>query len=99
MIYRNLLAVTVVVFIVTAPAADARMRGNFDDADANHDGVVTLQEYETYVAERLSSANGRLAQWFRELTPQQRAARLQRRFKRRDHGNKGYLDRNDWNGA
>lgn len=97
--HRKLSAIAVTLAIVAAPVAQARMAGNFDDADANHDGRVTLQEFEAYVTKRLASSSGRLAERFRELSPQQQAERLQQRFMKRDHGDKGYLDRDDWNGA
>jgi len=71
------------------------MKGNFDDADANHDGRVTFQEYEAYTANRLMAANGPRVQSFKQLSPQEQAARLQQRFEKRDNGHKGYLDRND----
>jgi len=72
------------------------MLGSFDDADTNHDGHVSLQEFEAYATPRLLATNSRRAQRFRSLSPQQQAAVLQRRFDRMDHGHKGYLDRNDW---
>jgi hypothetical protein len=93
------LATAVALALLAAPAAEARVKGNFDDADANHDGRVTLQEYETYTTNRLMQANGPRAQKFKQLTPEQQAARLQQRFDALDKGHKGYLDRNDWNGS
>ncbi len=91
-------ALAVVVALVGTPIAQAQMRGNFDDADTNHDGRVTLQEYEAYATSRMMAANGRMAQRFKQLSPQDQAARIQHRFGKMDHGHKGYLDRNDWNG-
>lgn len=80
-------------------AAQAQMKGNFDDADANHDGRVTLQEYKDYTTARLANASGRLARRFKQLSPEDQAARLQKRFDKMDHGQKGYLDRKDWSGS
>ena len=71
--------------------------GSFAAADANHDGRVTLQEFETYERARLLAAHGLLARRFRALSPQQQTARLQRRFRQLDTGSKGYLDPTDWN--
>ena len=99
--YRSMssTALVAVVGLLTACAAHAQMKGNFDDADANHDGKVTLQEYKDYVTNHLSSANGRMAQRFKQLSPEDQAQRLQKRFDKMDHGQKGYLDRKDWSGS
>jgi MipA family protein len=91
------LAVSMVMVAVAAAAAQPH--GNFDDADANHDGRVTLQEFEAYATSRLMSANGPMAQKFKKLSPTEQTARLQQRFEEMDHGHKGYLDRSDWNSA
>ncbi len=88
-----------IISLMTACAAQAQMKGNFDDADANHDGHVTLQEYKDYVTARLATANGRIARKFKQLSPEDQAARLQKRFDKMDHGQKGYLDRKDWSGS
>ena len=61
-------------------------------ADANHDGRVTLQEFESWATDRLMAADGPRAQRFKELTPQQQAAVLQHRFDKLDVNNQGYLD-------
>jgi hypothetical protein len=91
-------AVAVTAALFAAPAY-ARMRGNFDQADANHDGHVTLQEYEAYASARLAAANGRLAQKFKALSPAEQTAKIEQRFAKADAGHKGYLDRQDWNGS
>jgi hypothetical protein len=75
------------------------MRGNFDDADANHDGRITRPEYDAYATQRLAASNGRMGERFKQLSPQEQAARLQHRFEKMDKGNKGYLDRSDWAGS
>lgn len=85
--------------VLSAPRAHARTLGNFDAADANHDGRVTLQEFEAYAAQRLATRSGPIAARFRRFSPDQQTLRLQRRFERMDHGNKGYLDRDDWNNS
>jgi len=92
-------ALIAVVGLLAACATHAQMKGNFDDADANHDGKVTLQEYKDYVTNRLSAANGPLALRFKQLSPEDQAQRLQKRFNKMDHGHKGYLDRDDWSGS
>lgn len=92
-------AAAFILILLGAPRPQAQMKGNFDDADADHDGRVTLQEFENYVTRRLMSSNGPMAQQCRELGPQQQAAQLRRRFERMDKGNKGYLTREDWDGA
>ena len=92
-------ALVAMIALAGAGAAQAQMKGNFDDADANHDGHVTLQEYKDYVTAYLTNANGRLARRFKQLSPEDQAARLQKRFDKMDHGQKGYLDRKDWSGS
>jgi Ca2+-binding EF-hand superfamily protein len=91
-------ALVAVLGLMAACTAQAQMKGNFDDADANHDGHVTLQEYKDYVSARLAAATGRIARKFQQLSPADQAARLQKRFTKMDHGQKGYLDRKDWSG-
>ena len=97
-------ALVAVLGLLCACTGHAQMRGgaprgNFDDADANHDGRVSLQEFEDYATKRLAAANGRMAERFKQLSPQEQADRLQKRFNKLDHGQKGYLDRNDWSGS
>ena len=77
-------------------AVHAQVRGNFDDADTNHDGHVTLQEFQAYATARLAAARGPRAQAFKNMSPTEQADRLQKRFQALDKGNKGYLDRKDW---
>ncbi|MCB8881897.1 hypothetical protein ACELLULO517_16760 [Acidisoma cellulosilytica] len=83
--------------LALAPMALAQMKGNFAVADANHDGRVTFPEFDAYAMQMLANANGPLAQRFKAMTPQQQQSILQKRFAKRDQGNKGYLDQNDWN--
>jgi Ca2+-binding EF-hand superfamily protein len=89
-------ALAVAIALIGTASAQAQMKGNFEDADANHDGRVTFQEFEAYATSRLSAANGPMAKMFKLLNPQQQADRLQTRFDKLDNGHKGYLDRNDW---
>lgn len=89
-------ALAAVLLVAGRPVAQAQIRGNFADADMNHDGHITLPEFDAYVANRLMSANGPLARRFRQLSPNQQAARLQQRFQKLDRAHKGYLDENDW---
>lgn len=71
----------------------------FDLADTNHDGRVSLTEFEAFVTERLMQGHGRAAREFRRLSPEAQRARLESRFQLLDRGHKGYLDRDDWNAA
>ncbi len=82
---------------VTAPV-QAQVKGNFDDADTNKDGHVSLQEFETYATQRLLAGTGRVARRFQKLSPEQQSARLEQRFNKLDRDHKGYLDKNDWTG-
>jgi Ca2+-binding EF-hand superfamily protein len=77
----------------------AQARGDFDTTDTNHDGRVSLQEFEAYATGRLMAANGPRAKRFKQLTPQEQQARLQQRFDQLDQAHKGYIDRNDWAGS
>jgi Ca2+-binding EF-hand superfamily protein len=92
----HLAALALLTILLGASTAHARMRGNFDEADANHDGRVTLQEFEAYVTRRLANVNGPRAQRFRQLSTQEQAARIQQRFNRMDPDHKGYLNRSNW---
>jgi Ca2+-binding EF-hand superfamily protein len=91
-------ALAMMVALMAASSAYAKNLGDFNIADANHDGRITLQEFSTYETQRLKASNGFTAQRFKQMTPQEQKARLQARFKELDSGNKGYLDQNDWNG-
>jgi hypothetical protein len=92
-------ALALALTFAVAPIAYAHKLGNFDAADANHDGCVSQQEFVTYETQRLMAKNGPLAQKFKQLTPQEQTARLQARFEKLDVGNKGCLDQNEWNGS
>lgn len=61
-------------------------------ADVNHDGRVTLQEFESWATSRLMAANGARAERFKQLTPEQQAAVLQHRFEKLDINQQGFLD-------
>jgi outer membrane protein len=88
-----------VILLVGTRVAHSQARWSFDEADVNHDGRVTLQEFETYATHRLMAATGPVAQKFKHLSPQDQEARLQKRFEKVDKGHKGYLDRADWDAA
>lgn len=79
--------------------AQARMLGNFDEADVNHDGKVSLQEYQAYATQQMASRSGRLAQRFKALSPQDQQARLKQRFDAADSDRNGVLDRKEWSGS
>ncbi len=83
--------------LAASPALAAPKLGDFAVADANHDGQVTLQEFEAYETPRLMQAHGMLAQRFQQMSPQQQQAALQKRFDKLDSGAKGYLNQTDWN--
>jgi len=96
---RQMTAIAFLMALAASPPANAQMKGSFSDADANHDGRVSLQEFEAYTTNRLMAANGRVAQRFKQMSTQDQTERLQRRFDQMDRGHKGYLDRNDWAGT
>ena len=82
--------------LALASLAYAQMRGRFEDADANHDGRVSLEEYEAYAKSRLLAAKGPNAERFKQFAPDEQAARLKQRFDRADKSHKGYLEPSDW---
>jgi Ca2+-binding EF-hand superfamily protein len=84
--------------LAATPCVHAQAQGSFDEADANKDGHVTLQEFAAYNTKRLMAGSGRLARRFQQLTPEQQSARLEQRFQKLDRDHKGYLDRSDWKG-
>jgi hypothetical protein len=77
-------------------AVQAQMKGDFDAADANHDGHVTFDEFSTYAKQQLGGANSRRARRFKLLSTDQQDAALRKRFDQADRNHKGYLDRSDW---
>jgi Ca2+-binding EF-hand superfamily protein len=93
---RTLAAATV---LALAPLAAAEAGGRFDKTDANRDGRVTLQEFEAQAMRHMMNGRGKRAEKFRQLNPQQRAKRIQRRFQRLDEGGKGYLTQGDLDAA
>lgn len=92
------LAMGIAIVAASALPAQARMLGNFDEADANHDGKVSPQEYQAYASRQMASRNGRLAQRFKALGPQEQQARLKQRFDAADADHNGMLDRKEWGG-
>ncbi len=91
-------SITVIALIATlgpAPLAYA-MKGSFAAADTNHDGKVTLAEFQTYATRMLMMSSGFRASRFQKLSPAQQAAVLQKRFEKADSGHKGYLTPDDW---
>lgn len=74
-----------------ASAAQAQTDKRFDRADSNHDGRISLQEYESFAGNRMMKAKGKHAQKFRTLDPEQQAALLERRFHKLDRDHKGFL--------
>lgn len=82
-----------------APAAYAQIQGDFAAADANHDGRVTLQEFQAYATQKLMAANGPMAQRFKQMNPVQQAKIIKKRFDRTDTSQKGYLTPQDWSGS
>lgn len=83
----------------TASSADAQMRGNFAEADADHDGKVTLQEFQAYATQQLQAHDGPMAHRFKQLSADQQAAILQKRFEKADSSQKGFLTQQDWSGS
>jgi hypothetical protein len=81
------------------PLAASAAGKRFNQIDANHDGRVTFAEFEQAVARKMMSGEGRRADKFRQLSPTQRSAQLQRRFDRLDEGHKGYLTPGDFAAA
>lgn len=85
--------------LAAASLAHAQIRGDFDQADANHDSRVTLQEFQAYATQQLTSRSGPMAQRFKQLSPDKQTALVKRRFDKADSSHKGYLTRQDWAGS
>ncbi len=82
--------------LAAAPSAQAQMKESFEGADADHNGHVTLPEYEAYVEAMMSRRDGAMARRFKAMNPQEQMARLQQSFDKKDIGHKNYLSREDW---
>lgn len=93
-IAKKLILATAILSV--ASVAHAQGGSRFAKADANHDGRVTLREYENFVGSRLSKAQNPRAERFRQLDPERQASVLQKRFQKLDRGQKGYLVPADW---
>lgn len=92
------LAVVIVTWWWALPTR-AAAPDTFDLADTNHDGRLTLEEFEAFITQRLTQRQGPGARAFRRLSPEAQRARLKMRFQQLDRGHKGYLDRGDWSVA
>jgi hypothetical protein len=97
--FPGLAGLALMLAVASASRAEARNLGSFAAADANHDGRVTLQEFEVYESGRLMAADGKRAERFKALSPEQQSALIAQRFNTLDSGDKGYLDQADWNGS
>ena len=89
-------AITTLFGVTAAQAKQAKMVGSFSAADTNHDGRVTLQEFQAYATSQFLASSSRRAEKFKEMSPSERAERIQHRFEKLDSGNKGYLVPTDW---
>ena len=78
-----------------AAAAHAR-DGRFQRMDADHNGRVSFAEFDSFTTQKMMRGSGKQATKFRQLSPEKRARRIQRRFHRLDEANKGYLTRDDF---
>jgi hypothetical protein len=95
--FRSLaLAAVATVALTSGVQAQPSSSARFTRADANHDGRVSFQEYESFVGGRMMKARGPRAEKFRSLNPEQQVTLLQKRFQKLDHGHKGYLEPADW---
>lgn len=93
--WTSITAIALIATLGLAPLAYA-MKGSFAAADANHDGKVTLTEFEAYATRMLMVSSGFAASRFQKMSPAQQAAVLQERFEKADSGHKGYLTPEDW---
>ncbi len=80
-----------VIALCVASTAQAQSPRRFDRIDSDHDGRISLQEFESAMGNRLMKGKGRFAEKFRALDPEQQATALQRRFHKLDKDHKGYL--------
>ncbi len=87
------LALAATLAITSAARA---MQGDFNAADANHDGKVSLLEFQAYATKMLMASSGFMARRFQQMSRDEQASRLQQRFEKADLGQKGYLTAADW---
>ncbi|MGX7345397.1 EF-hand domain-containing protein [Acetobacter pasteurianus] len=69
---------------------------DFNDADTNHDGRLSSDEFDTEVRKILSSRDDFSSRGFAMLPTSAQNAVLNDEFHKMDHGQKGYLNVNDW---
>ncbi|WKC16518.1 EF-hand domain-containing protein [Acetobacter pasteurianus] len=69
---------------------------DFNDADTNHDGCLSFDEFNTEVRKILSSRDDFSSRGFAMLPISAQDAVLNDEFHKMDHGQKGYLNVNDW---
>lgn len=69
---------------------------DFNDADTNHDGHLSFDEFDTEVRKILSSRDDFSSRGFAMLPTSAQDAVLNDEFHKMDQGQKGYLNVNDW---
>lgn len=95
-VHRRRLAAAAALLALVATTSVRAMAGGFAAADADHDGKVTLPEFQAYATRMLAAGTGPVARRFQQLSPGQQAKRLQQRFDKVDSNHKGYLTPEDW---
>ena len=103
---RKIFVFSVIIFNVhpeklyaeTAPNtySEQDRQKDFNDADTNHDGHLSFDEFNIEVRKILSSRDDFSSRGFAILPTSAQDAVLNDEFHKMDHGQKGYLNVNDW---
>jgi len=91
----TILALTTVISCAALAAEGVTPRPSFDAADTNHDGRVSLEEFQSSMQkflEKRAAEGGRA----RLRSPEQRTKGIQRVFARLDSNGDGTLDATEW---
>lgn len=86
------------LYAATAPNtySEQDRQKDFNDADTNHDGRLSFDEFNTEVRKILSSRDDFSSRGFAMLPTSAQDAVLNDEFHKMDHSQKGYLNVNDW---
>lgn len=103
---QKIIAMSVIIFnfypgklcaeTISSAYSEEDRQKDFNDADTNHDGRLSFDEFDTEVRKILASRNDFSSRGFAMLPTSAQDAVLNDEFRKMDHGQKGYLNVNDW---
>ena len=103
---QKIIAISVIIFnfypgklcaeTISSAYSEQDRQKDFNDADTNHDGRLSFDEFDTEVRKILASRNDFSSRGFAMLPTSAQDAVLNDEFRKMDHGQKGYLNVNDW---